>query len=95
VLGEVHALTLFDDTAVRAGAADPAREHLAAAVEIAEAIGNDLELGRALTSFGNYLLERGELERGRDLLLRAREMLERQEASRSLARAEQTIDKLS
>lgn len=95
VLGEVHALTLFDDTAVRAGAADPAGEHLAAAVEIAEAIGNDLELGRALTSFGNYMLERGELERGRDLLLRAREMLERQEASRSLARAERTIDKLS
>lgn len=94
VLGETFAQTLFDDTSVGVSSKVRADENLAASVDIFETLGNDLELGRALTSYGNFLLEHGDLERGREHLLRARELLGRREAARSLARAEQTIDKL-
>jgi tetratricopeptide (TPR) repeat protein len=94
VLGEVQAQTLFDDTATGLQLSSQASVCLSRAVQIFEAMSNDLELGRALTSYGNYLLERGEVERSREMLLRARDILERREAARSLARAERTIGEL-
>jgi tetratricopeptide (TPR) repeat protein len=94
VLGEVHAQTLFDDEA-RGGSRAEADACLSRAVALFEEMENDLELGRALTSYGNYLLERGGIGRGREMLLRAREILERREAARSLARTERTIGELA
>jgi tetratricopeptide (TPR) repeat protein len=94
VLGEVHAQTLFDDTASKTSASGKADGCFSRALALFEDLENDLELGRTLTSYGNYLLERGDMERGREMLLRAREILERREAARSLARAQRTIGEL-
>jgi tetratricopeptide (TPR) repeat protein/predicted amidophosphoribosyltransferase len=95
VLGEIHAQTLYDDARRDAAGPPPAESCLSQAVALFEELSNELELGRSLTALGNYLLERGQIDRGRELLFRAREILERREAARSLARAERTLGELS
>ncbi len=73
-LGEVEAVTLFDDTG---SPAQRAPEYYKRGVEVFRTIRNDSELAWALERFGRFSVERGELEAGRTLLEEAARLFTR------------------
>ena len=88
-LGELYASTLFDEeNLTRADA------HFRQSIQILTEVGNESELGRALSSYGNYLLEQGQMVQGRKHLEMAKEIFSRLEMKRVLEKTEQTIEQL-
>lgn len=76
------------------GAPEPAAERLfRRALAIFEDIGNETETAKCLSSYGTYLLERGDATRGKPLLERAAALLRRL-GSRASDRVEQTIQEI-
>ncbi len=73
-LGEVHALTLFDDTGAEARAAE---EYFQKGVALFRQIGNEAELAIGLERFGTFRVERGDVDAGRALLTEAQSIFNR------------------
>jgi tetratricopeptide (TPR) repeat protein len=67
-LGEVHAATLFDDGSATTDQAD---DHFQRGVALFREIGNEAELARGLFRYGQYRVERGDIEGGRGHLAEA------------------------
>jgi tetratricopeptide (TPR) repeat protein len=67
-LGEVHALTLFDDTGAEQKAAE---DFFTRGVALFREIGNEAELAIGLERFGAFRVERGDTVEGRKLLKEA------------------------
>ena len=64
-LGEVHAATLFDDTGSGTLTAD---DYYQRGIALFREIGNNAELGHGLVRYGQYRIERTDVEGGRSLL---------------------------
>src|SRR5262249_53682185 len=77
-LGEVCAMTVFDDTAENARAAE---NYFHEATRILEQLGATRELARTRAIFGGHLLERGDVLNGRKVLTLAVPVLEQLELS--------------
>ncbi|MSP60662.1 MAG: tetratricopeptide repeat protein [Myxococcales bacterium] len=73
-LGEVHAVTLFDDTG---HANKRAEDYFLRGVALFREIGNEAELAIGLERFGAFRVETGELEAGRALLTEAHGIFDR------------------
>jgi hypothetical protein len=74
-LGEIHAATLFDDTGQ-----DPTEEakgFYADAVDLFRELDNQGELAKALSQYGEFLVERGNPEGGKILLEEARKLFQK------------------
>jgi tetratricopeptide (TPR) repeat protein len=71
----------------------PAERLFRRALAIFEDIGNETETAKCLSSYGTYLLERGDSSRGKPLLERAAALLRRL-GSRASDRVEQTIQEI-
>ncbi|MBI2892296.1 MAG: tetratricopeptide repeat protein, partial [Deltaproteobacteria bacterium] len=104
-LAELHSLTLFDEGQAggesgtehpfaRAGAGPDMAEGLyRRALGIFEEIRNENEMAKCLSSYGYYLLERGDTDSGREALERAAAIFRKME-SRSGEKIQQTIQEL-
>lgn len=79
------------ELAVRAGWDDRAELHFARAHERHEDIGAPVWLAHTQLAWGRFLIERGEIERGRDLIGRAREGAERTGAADVLQATKQLL----
>jgi predicted ATPase len=75
-LGELHASTMWDTSDV-GRALDPAIECFGRALDIFRAVGNDFEVARTQHAWGNRLLERGDVEGGRQRLEEAKAIFQR------------------
>jgi len=73
-LGEVHAMTLFDESKNDAARAE---DYFRRGVDIFRQLGNQSELARGLERFGRHKLERGETAAGRGLLEEAEALFTR------------------
>ncbi len=62
------------------------------AIDILEDVGSESQLARCLSSYGEYLVERGETERGKQKLEQARELFERLEMKTHLEATDQRIE---
>ena len=95
-LGEVHSRTLFDagrDASEPPGAeADRCFER---AAEVLRQVGNEAELGKVLRVHGNVLIERGEVEAGKEKLEIAAEIFRKLDMQQTLQRTEQLIAELA
>ncbi|MDX9721574.1 MAG: tetratricopeptide repeat protein [Myxococcota bacterium] len=91
-LGELFAQTLYDDEG--GNPTTKAEEHFKRAIELLTEVGNESELGRCHSAFGNFLLEQGDTVRGKQHLERAREIFSRLEMKRVLKKTVQTIDEI-
>lgn len=92
-LGEIYAATLYDPDLRRLNLVK-AEECFRQSVEILKEVGNESELGRCLSSYGNYLLEQGLTIQGKKRLEMAKEIFARLEMKRILEKTEQTIEEL-
>src|SRR5690606_6205990 len=90
-LGELYAQTLFDEGSDDDETPVEKAEHsFQQAVELLTEVGNESELGRTLSAYGNFLLEQGKLEEGKVQLEQAKEIFSRLEMKRVLKKTEQT-----
>lgn len=89
-LAEVHAHYVFNsdfrDESVRL-----AEECYSDAIALLREVGNEGQLGKALSSYGRFLIERGEAESGRENLEKARAIFERLEMHSLFDDTEQVI----
>ena len=92
-LGDIHATTIYDEVSGeenRVRAEECFRESL----KLLNDIGNEAELGRSLSSYGNYLLEQGQFEQGRKRLEMASRIFKRMEMRKILAKTQELIEEL-
>ena len=73
-LGEVNAVTLFDDTGPGVARAE---EFFTRGIALFREIGNEAELAVGLERFGKYRVEHGEVDHGKMLLTEAQEIFTR------------------
>lgn len=92
-LGEIYAATLYDPDLRRLNLVK-AEDCYRQSIELLKEVGNESELGRCLSAYGNYLLEQGLIIQGKKRLEMAREIFERLEMKRILQKTEQLIDEL-
>jgi len=74
-LGEAYGATLFDDTGT--DSAQLAKEYFASAVELFRELDNQAELAKALSQYGEFLVERGNPDGGKILLEEARHIFQK------------------
>ena len=92
-LGELYAQTLFDDRQGQDPATDA--DHLFnQAITLLTEVGNDAELGRCHSAYGNYLLEQGDISNGKAQLELATQIFSRLDMKRVLKKTRQIIDEL-
>jgi tetratricopeptide (TPR) repeat protein len=77
-LGEIASTTMWDTSNV--DGEDEAKVHFEKALVIFRAIGNEFEVARTLHAMGNRLLERGDLQAGRQHLEEAKSIFKRIES---------------
>jgi predicted ATPase len=75
-LGEFSAATMWDTSNIGAGD-DPAVVHFEQALDIFRAIGSEFEVARTQHAWGNRLLERGDVDGGRQRLEEAKSIFQR------------------
>ncbi len=75
-LAELHAHYVFNDQ-YRDESIRLAEECYRDAIALLRAVGNEGELGRCLSSYGRFLVERGDADSGREQLEQAKEIFER------------------
>jgi len=93
-LGELYAQTLFDETRKEEDVEKKADDSFLKAIELLTEVGNEGELGRCHSSYGNFLLEQGGIIQGKKQLELAKEIFARLEMKRVLKKTEQTIGEL-
>lgn len=74
-LGEAFGATLFDDTG--SDSAEKAKGYFAKAVELFRELDNQAELAKALSQYGEFLVERGNPDGGKLLLEEARQLFQK------------------
>lgn len=92
-LAELHAHYVFNSS-YRDESLRLAEECYRDAIAILRDVGNEGELGKTLSSYGQFLVERGDQESGRDNLERAREIFQRLEMRDLFSATEQVIGAL-
>jgi tetratricopeptide (TPR) repeat protein len=92
-LAEVHAHYVFNSD-FRDESLQLAEECYSDAIALLREVGNEGELGKALSSYGRFLIERGDAESGRENLEQAREIFERLEMHSLFDDADQVIGAL-
>jgi tetratricopeptide (TPR) repeat protein len=74
-LGEAYGATVFDDAG--SDSAESAKKYFAAAVELLRELDNQAELAKALSQYGEFLVERGNPDGGKMLLEEARQLFQK------------------
>lgn len=93
-LADVHAGHIFDP-ALKDESIKLATECYKDAIALLREVGNDSELARCLSSYGQFQVERGEVVHGRKNLERASEIFERLEMRKMLEQTDRLLGALS
>lgn len=92
-LADAHAQHIFDQE-IREESTRLAEECYKDAIAILRDVGNEGELGRALTSYGRFLVERGSVDDGRETLQRAKDIFQRLELTKLVDSTESIIERI-
>ena len=92
-MADVHARYIFDEDYGQSSI-EEAEHHYREGVSILEEVGNESQLGRCLASYGQFLVEQGEVIKGKQTLEQAQEIFKRLDMHKLWDDTERTLGAL-